>query len=244
MKRHVTLIEVMIAMALVSVLMTVLMGYYGQISMLHSEVEAARQESFLLRYLQARLSYVLPAILPVKSPKAEKEKANDFYFFTSEDQDGGIQAPSLVFTYDNGVDIDATFSNGVLGRLALENRDGKGRLVLLTWPLPRYKGEMPPPMKKEILIDKVTSLSFSFFNPLEADTESKTKDLPQPVQDETPKADQNVWLPSWKLAYNDLPAIIKVTVTRSIETGLIPPDQPITMAFPIPNSKKTIIMRQ
>ncbi len=72
-------------------------GYYGQISILHNEVEVARQESFALRYLQARLSYVLPATLAVRPPVSEKEKVNDFYFFTTEDQDGSIQGQSLVF---------------------------------------------------------------------------------------------------------------------------------------------------
>ncbi len=51
---------------------------------------------------------------------------------------------------------------------------------------------MPPPMKKEILIDKVTSLAFEFFilaTGTKAAGNTTTAEGP-------PKAQQNVWLPS------------------------------------------------
>lgn len=252
-QRHVTLVEVIIAMLLVSILMTVLMGYYGQIEIIHGQVELARQQSFQIRYLQARLAYVLPSIIPVKAPVKQPEKKYDFYFYTSDDQDASIKGTSLVFTYDNGIDINPAFSNTVLGRLALEDQDGNGRLVLMTWPAARYaKGTFPPPMQKEVLIDRVTELTFEFFNPnppeppttIDNQSTNQQQGTNTLAEDNTPKAPLNQWVSSWVLAYKDLPAIIRVTIKRSVQTGLVAKDQPIQMAFPLPNSKKPIVITQ
>ncbi|MDP1836069.1 MAG: hypothetical protein Q8K75_09120 [Chlamydiales bacterium] len=245
-KRFVTLLEVVIAMALVSVLMTVLMSYYGQIAMIQGEVNSAREEGFQLRYLQARLSYVLPRIVPVRGPVGELDKRDDFYFYSQEENE---LSPSLVFTYDNGIDLDARFSNHVLGRLMLDEKDGHQRLMLYTWPVPRCwtKDEEQPPMKKEVLVDRITDVDFQFYYPPDP------AELPgiairglqsTPVGNEQDKPAKDQWMSRWYPSYMDLPAVVKVRVKRTVQTGLTPAGQWIDMAFPLPNSRKAIAVTQ
>ncbi len=262
-RQYVTLIEVMIAMGLISILMTVLMGYYSQIEFLHGQIDRARDESFELRYLEARLAQVIPSAISAKPPTKETEKKNDFYFYTSTNLESGVEGPSLVFTYDNGIDIDPAFCNHVLGRLLVESRNGESSLVLLTWPVPRCtKGTFPPPMKKEILISKVTDISYQFFSPTvqenqqdnqsnqsnangqsnqnNIDNQQQQQNTTPTTPKETPPRDQ--WVDNWKMAYGELPVVVKISLKRSVQTGLVPPSEPIVLAYPLPNSKKPIII--
>ncbi len=244
-KRYVTLVEVLIAMALVSVLMTVLMGYYAELEFLHAQTDRAREEGFQMRYLQTRLSYVLPRIVSVTPPVQEPEKKRDFYFFTSTEATGINLLPSLVFVFDNGIDLDPYFSNNVLGRLMIEESEANQKLVLLTWPVPRcWKKEGPPPVKLEVLIDKVTDMEYAFFYPgmpqnaPAVDIKGvQTKPL---AHEDMPEPNQ--WHDMWNMAYVDLPAVIKLRIKRSVQTGLTPADQWIELAFPIPGAKKPIVM--
>lgn len=239
------LLEVVIAMALVSVLMAMLMGYYGQLELIHHEIDEAQDESFQLRYLQTRLAYVLPRIIPVKGCPAEPEKIKDFYFYTSNAESMYVRPPSLVFTFDNGIDLDPRFSNYVLARLLIEYVGSEQRLVLLMWPVPRcWRKDGLPPMKKEILIDKIADVDFDFFLPAEPDNKAVvqirgvgSKPIPEEERVET-----NQWHSSWNIAYQDLPAIIKIKIQRTVPTGLTPAGEWIEMAFPIPNSRKPIVI--
>lgn len=232
-QRFATLMELLIAMVLVSVLLAVLLSYYAQIEVVQSEVTQARLEGFQLRYLQMRLSSVIPYTIPVTGPVNESDKSKDFYFYTNSDE---TVAPELVFTYDNGIDIDPRFSNHVLGRLMLDQ--DQQRLFLLTWPVPRCwtKEEEPPPMKREVLIDKVTDIDFQFFYP-PASQETTGSSI---GGESKPAADQ--WHSRWNMSYQDLPAVVKVRVKRNVQTGFTPAGQWIEMAFPLPNARKPIVV--
>ena len=247
-RRLMTLIEVLIAMGLVSILMTALMGFYAQIEYVHTDVDRAREEGFELRYIQARLSKVLPRIIAVEPPAKEKEKAEDFYFFTSQDENGRLRSPSLVFTYDNGVDLEALFSHRVLGRIFLEQEGENRQLSLATWPVPRCWREAEPPMQKEVLLEHVTDLEFSFFNPRSPEDDGKvqSKGVRASVFDKNAKveAEKDRWHERWGMEYQDLPAIIKLRIKRDRPTGLTPANEWVEFAFPLPNAKKMILVEK
>lgn len=241
-KRHMTLIEVMIAMALVSILLTALMGYYAQIETIRYDVDKAQDEGFQLRYLQARLSYVLPRALPVKGSPGEPEKVRDYFFFSSSE---GLFS-ELVFSYDNGVDLDERFSNHVLGRLFVEEAESGNYLVLATWPVPRCwtkEGESPP-IRKEILIDHIEGLDFEFFHPSEAPEGVRTNvaGIDTQLMGEESELERNQWHSNWSSSYKYLPAIVKVRIKRSIQTGITKPSEWLDLAYPLPNAKAPIII--
>lgn len=224
-----TLLEVIIAMALVSLLMTMLFSYYAQIESLQAAAAREKEEGFQLRYLQARLATLLPSTI--------SKNGEDFYFYTHR---GSEEMASLTFTFDNGVDLDAHFSNHVLARLFLE--ESQGNLLLARWPVPRcWTKEEAPPMLREVLIDRVTGLDFAFYYP-PTPSENKGVTIRGVQNSPTTKGEleTNQWYSLWHSSYRDLPAIIKVRIKRSVQTGLTPAGEWIEMAFPIPNAKKPI----
>jgi type II secretory pathway component PulJ len=149
----ITLLEVLIAIALVSILTSVCLGYYRQIHLLNHELENLRKESFLEKTLQYRLSKIIPAITLSK---------DDPYFYLSVDSNQYMESNSLVFVYDRGVDIQPQFSNEVLARLYLNS---KKQVCISYWPRPSKWKYDEPPMITEILKDGVEALSFSFYEP-------------------------------------------------------------------------------
>jgi type II secretory pathway pseudopilin PulG len=245
-KRHMTLIEVIIAMTLVSVLLTALMGYYGQIEIIRYDVDRAQDEGFQLRYLQARLAYVLPRILPFKWPQKESEKSRDYFFFTTGSEGGSPQFSDLVFSYDNGIDLDEKFSNNVLGRLFVEETDDNNYLILATWPVPRCwtKEDESPPIRKEVLIDRVEELQFAFFHPPEEP--EKVRRTPSAIGGPTiageVEIERNQWYTNWNQSFKALPAIVKVRIKRSVQTGVTPPSEWLDLVYPLPNAKAPIVV--
>lgn len=156
--RYATLLETLIAVGLMVIVLSTMTFFYRQIDAINIQAESIQKESFRMRYVENRLN----AILPKAISKECEEK--DFYFYTSENA-GGPFLPgspvSLVFTYDNGIDLSKVFSNRVLGRLYV---DEAGRLSLATWPIPqRWAEGGDPPMKKEVLMENVDGLRFQFF---------------------------------------------------------------------------------
>lgn len=232
-------------MGLMTILMTALMGFYAQMEYVHAQVDRAREEGFELRYIQARLSHVLPRIIAVHTSPKEKEKTDDFYFFSSQDENERLRSPNLVFTYDNGVDLDPAFSNRVLGRLFLEQENGKKQLSLATWPVPRCWRSTDPPMKKEVLLENVTDLEFLFFfpRPPGEGMAIKLKGIVSPFDKES-KVDpeEDIWHDQWIMNYQDLPVIVKLRLKRSVQTGLTPASEWVEFAFPIPNAKKPLVV--
>lgn len=219
-KRHVTLLEVLIAMALLSILMVAIMGFYSQVESIHQEVTKTRKKAFYLLYAQHRLNDILP--------RAEIAFNNDTYWFYTPPEEG--EFPSLVFVYDNDVDGNLLFANKVLSKLYVEKIDGKNRLILATWPLPKRHPSANAPMRKEVLLDGVTDLSFFFYRPPRREKEDRPID---PQEEEI----TNRWTTQWPIDLDKLPPIMKVVIG-------IEGEEPIQMSFVLPKSEETILYTQ
>lgn len=218
-------------MALTTLILSALMFFYQQIIYLNSKYDANQKESFQLRFLENRLSDILPKAVPEKTAK------KDFYFFTESDQRGLFKnnSPSLVFTFDNGVDINKSFSNHVLGRIYL---DPKGNLTLGMWPSPaRWDEQEIPEMRKEILMENVSSLSFQFFIPQDKAEEAVPNNQKNAKVEPQPRLS---WVNRWQQNYQQLPAIIKVEITRKADGN----EKQITYAYPLPNVALPIVYKE
>ncbi len=154
--KYVTLLELLIAMALTSLVLMALTFFYQQVTIIGSEADKVRSEGFYIRYVENRLMEVIPKII------AKNDKSGDFLFFSFENDGLGLPgSQGLVFTFDNGICFDRLFSNHVIGRLLV---DPKGDLLLFYWPMPkRLKDKNDIPVKKEVLLTGVESLAFEFF---------------------------------------------------------------------------------
>lgn len=216
-----TLMEVLIASFLAMILLTAATKLYRQAVLTGKESDKLQEEHFKMAYLEKKLSSLFPKTL---SPRSKK---GDFYFFTNE------QSPydrGLIFTYDQGVDLQSTHSNYLLAKLFL---DKNKNLVLASWPSPkRWQEPAAPPLKKEILLENVESLSFEFYVPPKRDRKMMGV---QSILDEIQP--DNSWHKSWKASYNQLPALIKILVIKK-NNGK---EKLFTFAFSLPNSNFQIV---
>jgi len=235
LKQHfITFIELLIAMALTSLVLSTLLYFYRDISWLNQDMEKSQHLAFRLSYVQNRLSDVLPHAI---SPRQEDK--DNFFFFVSHDTHGLLKpnSPNLVFTYNFGPNLDPLFANHVLGRLYL---DVHNNFRLSTFPSPKLwpTGTLPK-MKNEILLENVELLTFNFYVPPDKDRSMVGKNAPignsgvGKVIDIQPK---DSWEHTdWKSEYNQLPAMIKITLKLHDKKDTI------SFIYPLPMSDFTII---
>ncbi len=241
-KHFFTLLETLIAVAWIVILLSVLSFSYQQMVTLNNKGEAIQNNTFHQRYLENRLSMIFPRTFN------EEDNQKDFYFFTYTEIGGLFKqgsSKSLIFTYDNNVDIDKQLSNHVVGLLYL---DPQGRLSLATWPSPkRWVQGVNPRMKKEVLLDDVDSFSMSFFIP----PEKKWEIAPPPDITTGPikktKANTSTtpaikpgpeggWVEEWLSDYKLLPGMIRLEVKRKGTTEYF--------VFPLSMTSRQIVYNQ
>lgn len=225
-----TLLELLISISLVAVILTVLMGVYSQLSYFHLELDRTRAATFKKRQLQNRLYYVFSRVIP-----NFKSTQDDFFFFTTGTppyQNG------LIWTIDNGIDLDPLFSNHVLVRLQLERAgDGTGNLILNLWPMPRCFPDTVPPVKRELLLAGVNELNFGFYLPpdplklISSDSSEDQLNLPR-----------NSWYTEWLSEYKLLPAIVKVILVLDENAAMKYGRKRIEFAFPIASGGHPILI--
>ncbi|MBA3958521.1 MAG: hypothetical protein H0X51_09060 [Parachlamydiaceae bacterium] len=237
---HFTLLELLISLVLTALLLTTLTYFYQQVEWLDTQSERSQKENFQVRYLETRLAKILPNAL------AEHELKKNFSFFTSDDLSGLLasQNPSLVFLFDNGASLDTKKANFVLARLYL---DKNKQLCLATWPAPeRWEQGVNPPVQKEVLMEHVESLRFSFFVPPERDRKLIQESVGAEKEEHTavePSVDKRgSWVSDWSRDYAYLPPLIKVTITRKLPNS--EEAKTTTYAFPLSHSQKLIIYEQ
>lgn len=192
-KRHVSLLEMLIALSLVTILLSALMAFYSFTSSTQLTVDKIRKDNFRSLYLQHRLGQILPRSFD----KPAKQDKTPFWFYTPL----GTSTPELIFVYDNGVDGIPPFSNAVLGRLFLE----EGKLILLSWSTQMEWRKADAPAREEILDEGVVQIAFSFFNP------PKPSDADKPIDD---LKDPPGWFAQWPIEKDKLPAMMKITVWK------------------------------
>lgn len=239
-KRHMTLLELIISMSLALLIMTTLTYFYGNIERIGAEAERIQKANFQLRYVESRLTKILPNTLGEMigdSPNAY------FNFFTSSDL--GLLAennPSLVFLFQNGVLLNPDLANEALGRLYL---DKQKRLSLATWPSPERWESLTanPPMHKEILLENVESLRFKFYVAPDRDRsiiksnakQSSNTDVMEPER-------KGEWVDEWKREYGHLPAMMKVFIKVKMP-GKTEAEE-IVFVYPLAYSRKLIVYEQ
>lgn len=231
LKRHISLIEVLIGMVLTVLVLTTLLFFYQQINVISIDIDKVKKEHFQLRYVENRLSSILPRAINEKDKK-------EFTFFSLNDEGISLNgSQSLIFTFDNDVSRDSVFSNNVIGRLYL---DKQGFLTLAYWPSPkRQEKGSPVPMKKEVLLEGVDSLDFEFFIPPEKLGEAnlnKAHDNPSPE----PKGGWRKQL--WLKEFKKLPAMVKMNVgIKETNDGK---KEVLSFVFPLVNSVTPVIYDQ
>jgi type II secretory pathway component PulJ len=142
-RRHLTLLEVMIALALAGILLSALTSLFYQVSKKKIELQQLKKNILPIELMRQRLIHLF-ARLP---------EAPSFYTLAHAEAVGS----ALFFTYDYGADPDPNFCGVVKGMLYL---NGRKQLCLTTWsPLEAAR--------QEVLLEGVGRLEFTFYDPKE-----------------------------------------------------------------------------
>lgn len=152
MRRPFTLLETLIAFALATGLISLLLGFIYQAHLTHKQNDVSIQHIRNSYALHQRLSQVLPETTKI------------------------LQTEPFVFIYNNGIDKNPLFSSTVLACLYLE----KNQLILATWPNPNRWEERPH--RAEIVANDIDTLSFEFFEPPGWSTSWEDETLPAMIR--------------------------------------------------------------
>ncbi len=151
-KRYMTLLETLISLSLTAFLLSSLLQGYWFLEKLHMQWEKEKKEQFYLRYAESRIVSLLEN--SVTSPR-------DAIFYTTEEPREEMLGKSLVFLSDNALNIQPEFSQKILVRLFV---DKEKRLSLYIWPNPRGIHANSSKFQREVLMEGVKDLHFSFYN--------------------------------------------------------------------------------
>lgn len=235
-KSYMTLLETLVAMSLLSIVLVFVFGFFRELSHLTQAMDGAQKESFQMRYVESRLNYLFERLVN------ENETTKRLFLFYTEPANREFShSTSLIFTYNNEVRQEPTFSGDVLGRLYV---DLNHNLCLATWPL-----HIPEPhqyLHNEILIPHVTQLSFSFYAAPRSINGKKDPAFIDPKK-QNPAQDQ--WhKEAWPATYEQMPSIMKILVDvaknpkdlSSHWQGMKIETQTLTFYFVLPSAKNPI----
>jgi hypothetical protein len=144
-KRALSLLEIIIALALTAILVSVLFSFYRQSSVISLQLEQAKQKILSQEMFQERMAQVFNQV------HLEAEKG-DLPLYTSffGDADGAV----LNVSYDNGVDHQPEFCDTIKGMLYLNHKKEICFLMKSKENLSRT----------EVFFDGVNELKFHFFD--------------------------------------------------------------------------------
>ncbi len=189
MKKHpFSLMEVIVAMGLFSVLLTALFSWYFYFSMQKRELSASKWPVLEEHYCQERLSSIL------SHATLNSEKGITAFYSSNSD---------LIFTFDNGVWSQPELSNIVLARLYLD----ADTLCLTIWPQPNREHSNQTPSETLVLLDRVSNLSYDFYAPPNPFAIVAPKEVGH-------EHAIDGWQQQWYASYNALPALITLSFTR------------------------------
>lgn len=208
-KSHMTLLETLIAVSLLSILLVFVFGIFREISELTRMTEKAQKESFRMRYVETRLGFIFERIVN----ENENDKSRTFFFYTQPENPGISKSTSLILTFNNEVRKDPAFSGDVLGRLYL---DDSGRFCLATWPI--KQNEPPVEFHEEVLMDRVRDVAYSFYSaPVKVNDTNQI--VSRPIGGpENKNLDKDTWLSEWLFSYKQMPCIVKITLKMQKES--------------------------
>jgi hypothetical protein len=195
-KRAAILLELIIALGLTAILLSVLFRFFAGSVLMDQKVDGARQALYQRQHLQMRLSTILNAMVP-RSSIAQPKGAS---FYTVEEK-----LPGFVAIFDNGIDPDPLFSGPILGKVFL---DTDGNLSLALWPLEKTEKKC---YRKEILLPNVQKMRFQFL---------AKKSLQQPDSQALSINSTLEWRTNWPKNRWDLPSMIRLVIQQDgQETG-------------------------
>ncbi len=144
------LLEILIGLALVSILLTCLFTAMTKGAALESRLDDARSISLQRQHFQTKLHdlFLSPSLLYTKKLADDQRKE------------------SLILMFDHGIDPDPQFSGSVIGRIYL---DEKNNLSLALWP----SESKSQSWRKEILLSNVQEFQFSFLGKIDKHVKKK-----------------------------------------------------------------------
>jgi hypothetical protein len=235
-KRHLTLLETLIAISLLAIVLTMVFGFFRELAEISRQTELNQKESFQMRYAESRLSFIFERLV-----NENEEKKKEFYFFTQDAGRGFSNQPSLIFSFNNEVRVNPNFSGDILARLYV---DKDNRLCLAMWPF--YVENPHVDMQKEVLMENVTAIRYEFYSaPARLLNENGLEKADvQKVEPEKNRWYENEWLKS----YNQMPAIMKLSITVANDPQNLPArkkeneekSRTLTFVFVLPTSKNFI----
>lgn len=141
-KRTLLLLELLIALGLASILLTIVFQFLISNSKFNAKIELAQKTLWEQQHLQEKLSSLFTTALPTTGESS---------FFTAEFPNE--ESMSIVCKFDAGVDPDPAFSGPNLGRIYL---DSSHALRFTQWPIEK-EGH-----RTEILLEDVHSIEWEF----------------------------------------------------------------------------------
>lgn len=225
LKKHpFTLIEVLVGLTLTALLVGILTGSYREIAKINQEVASTRQAIMAPLYVHKRLGETLARA--VMHPEAAGAKE---FFFTSV---LGDKSPSLVFTYNQGVDMNPAYCGIVLARLYVTD---EGHLTLASWPITSLEEPTPTSSRVEVLLEGVKTWSLAFYQPPPIGT------MPVDVQEiemgREKTTPQPRWQEAWPITHQELPAMVRLDLTLHSENS---GNQELSLTYPLVQSNKEV----
>jgi len=199
-----TLIEMMVALSLFAMIVSTFFYWTHRHYQQQKQFERLKWPLVEERYLEDRIENMLSQA----TLKAEDDEKLQF------SSDG----KSLLFTFDNGAYTDSLLSNKVRCYITLE-----GDVLMCTLRPLANKGDEPN--LNFPLLDKITSVSFSFYQPADS-----LQLQVHPDEIEPNKAAVGLH-EGWEEAYHTLPAYVKLSYKREdrIKEAFFDLDHPILL---------------
>lgn len=180
-KKNLTLLEMTIALFLTGILLSALWGIYHHFSVSYQKAQKEQVKVHKLLFLKEKLD-LIASWVSSSSFKEEKESL----IFTPQNKMEGL--PTLSLSYEHGPDPELIFNHFVRSLLYVNNNK---TLCLATWA---SKGQM----RVETLLDQVSSLAFSYFDP-----------------------EVNLWRENWPESFDHTPLWIRIKIESEGSLELI-----------------------
>jgi type II secretory pathway pseudopilin PulG len=180
-----TLLEVIIALALLAILLSVSFSFFRQISIKNIEIQKLKQKISERQHFQTRLSQVFSELTHDTSSSEAGQESFCFY----SDSINESRSSALIFIFNQDIDTDPDFCNKVKAKLYLNL---KKQLCLNIRPCHEQKTETA--FREEVLLENIDAINFQFFDPekntLEPDWEKKNTELPPLMKIEIKPSDK------------------------------------------------------
>ena len=234
-RSYFTLLETLIAVAIVSVLLTIVFGFFRELSESGRMTEELQHQSFRMRYAEMRLAYLFERLV-----NENDENKRVFFFYTERGEKGALPGTaSLIFSFNNEARASPSYSGDLLAKLYI---DPSHCLCLAMWPI--YSEQPHEEMQKEVLLDNAADIAYEFYMPPAKISGGKQIEVGQ-IDPEKKSPENDKWHPEWLVSYDQIPAIIRLSVKiavnpKELQTGTLNSQIAVkeqNFAFVLPSSK-------